>query len=392
MKVKATIPKILTAIVICLFTFTLLLTQQAFALYNGDGSNKDMDVLYGSAPGYEDCNGGYRIYLTDKNTGKLKYNSYGKPFVFDIVDTEFKTWNLTDYYYGLRTDPDVNLTSIKRVTDLKTYGMPYPLIWNGSVFTEGGTKLHQWMITETTYNGDKVQNIVKLIDIYFLDEGVATVQDGTTTVVIEPLYNLPLYFNYSDGDLAGTGVGNEWKGKKTFYTGERMYGTFYDSVKSIQKYNVTGSNPHATTGGWVEAIISGAGDALKLERDEFAGKFVQPPARSSSAYIGYNQLGDKGYGMHAYTLNPGGLINTYDPDPTPPIKVPAPAETPSDPKNNKGEVTIVKVYGDYYKDASGKIIAIENVGQFIRKQTTNRVIITDETTLTGYSVVDWYTF
>lgn len=85
-------------------------------------------------------------------------------------------------------------------------------------------------------------------------------------------------------------------------------------------------------------------------------------------------------------------INTYDIDTNP--KIPALSEkvkkiiSSSTSVDNTGECTIIKVYGEVYKNGS-KITGIKDIDTFVTEGTTEEIIIKNEKKETGYDLKQW---
>lgn len=136
--------------------------------------------------------------------------------------------------------------------------------------------------------------------------------------------------------------------------------------------------------------------------------FYFDTTKNSNRYVpDYRTIG---YGIQAYWLKDlnephKDPIDTYDIkyDPKEPYKPEEPKTTtnPDNPDNpdtpdfdNTGEKTIIKTYVDLYKDADNNTYYTKatDQGTYIEKNTSSRVVITDESDVNGgYEVVAWYT-
>ena len=139
-----------------------------------------------------------------------------------------------------------------------------------------------------------------------------------------------------------------------------------------------------------------AGNSLLLEKDNTDLNLFADPARDSNrktlAVIDANRYG---YGIHLYKSsdagNGGDPIHTKNPvDPTPSDpNDPTPPETPqkTDTPNfdNTGSSTIIKVYGEIYKDGS-TVYHIDHKATYSETQTTDWIVIEDES---KYKLQQW---
>ena len=140
-----------------------------------------------------------------------------------------------------------------------------------------------------------------------------------------------------------------------------------------------------------------AGNALLLEKDNTDLGLNADSAKDSNgktlAVVNSNKYG---YGIHLYKSkdsgNGGDPIHTVNPvDPTPtdttdPITPETPQKTDTpEPFDNTGTSTIIKVYGEIYKDGS-TVYHINDKATYSQSQTTDWIVIEDES---KYKLQQW---
>lgn len=75
-----------------------------------------------------------------------------------------------------------------------------------------------------------------------------------------------------------------------------------------------------------------------------------------------------------------------------PQNTPSNAETPSEENQTTGDKSIIKLYVDLYKDPNtGYYTQIVDKSQFVQKEVSDKVTITNEENINGYKVSAWYT-
>lgn len=190
-------------------------------------------------------------------------------------------------------------------------------------------------------------------------------------------------FNYEHPPCGGTNCGEycgvyfRSDGTVTECTNKIYYGTFYDWV--CHQSRIQGTN------GFIGVYKKLIGESLQLESAALG--LTSPSKTIDNSYITIDALGSQGYGIHLYSSGLlGKPIHTYDVDNNP--TEPAKPETPKPEKQNDGESTIVKVYGDVYGEDS-KYYHIKHTGTFVETGTTEDVIIQDEYDKTKYRLTKW---
>lgn len=140
-----------------------------------------------------------------------------------------------------------------------------------------------------------------------------------------------------------------------------------------------------------------AGNSLLLEKNnDTLGLNADSAKDSNGKTLAVVDANKYGYGIHLYRSgdhNGGNPIHTKNPvDPTPsnpndPITPEEPKKTnpPDKPFDNTGSSTIIKVYGNIYKDGS-TIYHIDDVKTYSETNTTDWVVIEDEPT---YKLQQW---
>lgn len=134
---------------------------------------------------------------------------------------------------------------------------------------------------------------------------------------------------------------------------------------------------------------------------------LNPPDRPFTINDTIGSVGDVGWGIHILKSEPIGEptkdpIDTYniteEPTPTYPDKSETPHKDPEGSDNpefdNTGEKTIIKTYVDLYKDENNSTYYTKAIdqGTYIEHETSDKVVITDESDVNGgYEVVAWYT-
>ncbi len=158
-------------------------------------------------------------------------------------------------------------------------------------------------------------------------------------------------------------------------------------------------NGKATDGSFGRANIRSWAKSLFLAKDDIGFKAFRECSdfgRFSNA--GGAKINNTDYdtienylGMMTITFKENPVIHTYDIINNP--KDPAPAEPPTD--LTKGDITIVKLYMNAWKDKSGSYMGLEPAqpnAMFTQSNTTNSIVVSDETgdNKPGYNVVSWY--
>lgn len=140
-----------------------------------------------------------------------------------------------------------------------------------------------------------------------------------------------------------------------------------------------------------------AGNSLLLEKNnDTLGLNADSAKDSNGKTLAVVDANKYGYGIHLYRSgdhNGGDPIHTKNPvDPTPsnpndPITPEEPKKVtpPDEPFDNTGKSTIIKVYGNIYKDGS-TTYHIDNVFTYSETNTTDWVVIEDEST---YKLQQW---
>ena len=195
---------------------------------------------------------------------------------------------------------------------------------------------------------------------------------------------------YADWNLAYANDPTHWSNKNdeyvnngkhyvSAYRGYMLYGTYTnikEHLSTLTNLNGTKSNNWYDLGGICKDYQNPLGDGFCLsENEELGGRTYAAGTRGIHIY-------------HMTDIDSGKPINTYDIDTNP--TVPDESEQPSEPKQNTGKSTIVKVYGKVYRDDTGKYHYIEDYNTaYVTANTTDEIIITDEYEKTGYTLTQW---
>jgi len=181
-------------------------------------------------------------------------------------------------------------------------------------------------------------------------------------------------------------------------TNTLFYDTYYGWLKNYPtELSNAGIQPYSKN------YLYWGGNTLLLERDEDNLGLKAAPKSGNSyvnckSYTNNTVINNKyGYGMHLYRSsemgNGGDPIHTKDPvdptpsnpnDPTPPEE-PSKTTPPSEPFDNTGSSTIIKVYGEIYKDGS-TVYHIDHKATYSETQTTDWIVIEDES---KYKLQQW---
>lgn len=368
--------------------------------YNGGGTsgNTGIGSVYNGID-YKDY--GIRIYAIDSN-GNIKTGK-GNKYIVDLWNTKSFTnintikqgtnticrfGNISDtekiyidtFETGIET-ATTNLQAINTIPDT-AYLNSIPafasntLINGSSTFTMSGETFKGWATTsvQDTLGGSN-WNISLL---YYGLTGISL--EATDFLVIEPMMytpvEIPTFHHYSAC-------------------------TWYGFMQQLGNYQ--GGSQRVTRATW--------GNGFTLEQGKDMAGLSAPSEQFGLSSTIYN-VGSTGWGIHILKSEPIGKteppkdpIDTYDIkyDPKEPYKPEEPKTTtnPDNPDNpdtpdfdNTGEKTIIKTYVDLYKDADNNTYYTKatDQGTYIEKNTSNRVVITDESDVNGgYEVVAWYT-
>lgn len=397
------------------------LTVTSFAGYNGGGGGI-LDLPLSDAPtsasGFAASFQGYRIYMADFNTGKVMKNSNGTYMVKDLTSHTFSLGNVTYMGNMLHTDPTANVGAIKR-KQVNFYNpndgthpgcMPYPMTSKDDTYTGRGNDFRTWMENKAehskpawdgmTYDPTKI-NAELLVLNYLGNEARTKMLSGKAKLVIEPTWVVPLWTAYVS---PGSKLYEEYSKKYThkdgssnvaFFTNQVFYGTEYESTKQLDgdgEIKFVGGQ-HGFMQYATDAAIK-TGFHLTKDDKEFGLRAPNKAQINDNwTYRHFDNITNNhlGFLLHIYEGQRNPVIHTYDIINNP--KDPAPAEPPTD--LTKGDITIVKLYMNAWKDKSGSYMGLEPAqpnAMFTQSNTTNSIVISDETgdNKPGYNVVSWY--
>ncbi|MDE6501875.1 MAG: hypothetical protein K2L10_07290 [Ruminococcus sp.] len=327
-------------------------------------------------------------------------------------DKEARIENIT-YDYTSSFDVAINnwvATTLNGTSNISFSSMLAPNNSSSKVYYEDGHGLYlngagfrNWFTQAGGIVDGKEQSVYSLFMQFLYGGKLQGLDMENTFLIVEPILSLC----NPDGNM------------KT--TGSRYIASWYGYIN----YNVSvGRDPGsaitvrtrlAQVGNGFE--FADANDATQDEINKLQSVLgLQIPKVGLPTSISNFKFPDKnydvyGYGIQAYWLkdmtipDPKDPIDTYDidKDPTNPDKPEEPKKTPdpSDPDNpdkttydSTGEKTIIKTYVDLYTDADNNSYYTKAIdqGTYIEHNTSNQVVITDESDQNGgYEVVAWYT-
>ncbi len=274
-----------------------------------------------------------------------------------------------------------------------------------------GLNFYNWfMDKKTTINGTDVTAYEALLEYVYGADCIRELDLDNTFLVVEPI----LYLRNADGiNSNGTYA----------TTGALSVSSWYGYIK----HNIANEHDPGNAVS-IRDRMSRIGNGFAFYETEYAGEVLgklepvlgvgMPAVKLPETGGACFNFADKnynvyGYGIQAYWLKDSGInidnpkdpIDTYniDQDPKEPYKPEEPKTTtnPDNPDNpdtpdfdNTGEKTIIKTYVDLYKDADNNTYYTKatDQGTYIEKNTSSRVVITDESEQNGgYEVVAWYT-
>ena len=201
---------------------------------------------------------------------------------------------------------------------------------------------------------------------------------------------------YTCGVLTSTSNNNNLKECTNKLYWDTYYGWLqYSASNPTITSDITGETrsvmPYSTR------YLAKGGNALTLSTNDLDLGLTK--AGNNCSDLTASTLGSAGYGLHLYkssqynVSNPIHTKNPVDPtpaDPNDPITPEKPEKTTSPSFDNTGNCTIIKVYGDIYKDDYGTVHHIKDVKTYSQSQTTDWLIVEDEPAykLQGWVVCD----
>ncbi|MBO5449913.1 MAG: hypothetical protein J5994_11415 [Ruminococcus sp.] len=365
---------LLLAIVMCI---TCIPDLTVFAGYNGGGVGGGAGT---SGKGINPSNCGIRVYLYDVAAGKIA-TVEGKKCIQDILSNEFKANINVDsavksgYTYRTRLGNNKSEVPYMWESDL-----PEDINFGGSLknyvikttcfypfaFEVYGTEFANYMTEKININGKEIERVAYFVLKLFDKDAFKDIMNNGYKIIVEPIIASELYSTYNGGAT----------------------GTFlYAPIEAFHKYYYD-KYPSAPAGGYIggplAALARGfrlteADEKCELDKGDNGFEFNKDINGNGVAeYDTWKDYGNKGYGIHIYTVVPvkrGNPISTYDWETQP--TNPAISEEPTKAKKNTAEdaglkdgegVEIVKLYGYAYKrsDYTGtnkRYVAVEQIGK-----------------------------
>lgn len=397
--------RVLTLILAIIMCVTCVPDLTAFAGDSAGGAAKGTPSGYG---GTSYLSTGYRLYIVDGD-GKLIEN-----YVADLHDPYWQTINSgypndTTYANYLRvcgsnysgTIPEYHYADINA---------NIPVCVNSDCKGQGAV-LRDWFNTKVEISGKEHTNL-KLVCHKLWGAGASQYfganPPSKAYLIVEPLFSTQIGMDSSAID---------WY--------DREYaGTWYGFMKTLSRKNKNGDYIYACRSGrFIKWMRHATGDGYVFTKDVEELGINKPPYEIDStpdATLSSVDAYAAGWGIQAYwnssNKGSGDPISTYDIDnnPTTPSTTEKPKNTDkikNDAKSagrKNGEVEIVKLYGYAYKRKDWKnderrFVKVEQTdnrkngdnksitGYFLRKKTTDKIVIQDESDATGFAVWEWRT-
>ena len=404
--------RILTLVLAIILMVTCVPDLTAFAGDNGGGNSGGG---YAAGDGFYPGDSGYRFYIVDEK-GSILYSPV------DVKNRWTGPSSPLDTTYANLTRLGNNKNK-PRVVSLSALNAKWTGKWAVMNFTSDlwapleevsearvrGNDFRNWMMKN---NSSGHQNAKVLIYRLWGPKAYNEWDSKKMYLIVEPIIRMGIPKNDWGSSMYKRFEGTWYGYMKTCY--EDRYNAYYNQS------NTGAKKKNSAWGMYTFKCALANGFELVSDDNKKDLGLIKPRSIHSKRHA-FNQISNQGYGIHIYWNHVEGKgssdpISTYDIDHNP--KKP---DTTEKPKNNStiknddtsagrknGEVEIVKIYAYAYKrkDYSGtnkRYVAIEQTnhrkdktgasvaGYFIRKKTTDKVWIKDESAASGFHIWEWRT-